>query len=195
MLKHAVTLVGRGRAEQHPVEKPVEAPLAPEALRLVPKPLGQRRATEILLAGKEHGGPDCVGQRIAGGRVEKSAHDADATGFAVRPEAIEVAAQSHRKNAFFLALDCRVSPASRLQISLDAVPQSEDVELAALRIISVLDQQTLVVEWQAVDEPVAVNLFDRGVHDDRPLEAMALFHPAIAADEFLPGEVEGTALS
>ena len=65
-----------------------------------------------------------------------------------------------------------------------------DVEVGAVAIISVLDEDGLGIEGQAIDEAIAADLLDRRIHHDRVGEAVSARDAQRLPDEFLPAAID-----
>ena len=131
-----------------------------------------------------------VGKRIAGhGLKQACAHAGAGDGIAGRPVEVEVAAMDHGQHALF-AMHAVRAPAPCGRIGGDAVVQRGAVQIGRVAVIGVLDEDGAIVPGKEIDEAVAVQLVDAGVHDDGALDAMGRIAAQGVADEFLPAAME-----
>ena len=190
MREDAVPLVRRGGAEQHPVEQPEIAHLAPVPHEPFAAPAGQRWTPEVPGQGGDflrqfHRQP----KGIAGGRMEEPACQAEARNrIANRPEALRIAADQDRQNPGFLT-QFRSAQAALCGKAADPFGKGVDGQVRAVAVIGVLHQHPVRRHGQDIDEAVTVQLRQVGVHDRGAVRFCRLgleFDP----DEFLPGQVQ-----
>lgn len=186
-------MLGQSRPEQHPVEEAEIAALLPH----LPS-IGCDDCTHDIARGSTRpdrtGNPisqtHSIGERVAGGWVEKCGGEPDACcRLQIFFDKLLVSpCQYDRQHTGFLTDDLGDLPP--LKTGVAESPRFEPIgrQIATVAIVGILDQNAPFIERQQIDEAVSVMLGNRGVHNDGNVEPMRFGETHLDAEKFLEAE-------
>jgi len=179
---------GRRRPERHPVDHQMEGPLPPEPPRRRFDACPHRGVGQGRQGGDLVGHPRRVGQGIAGRRIEQAGPHAQARLGGLAPERVDVPGQGHGDDAGLGPRHPLDTPSLVGGVGGDRGANLGQIQVGRIAVAGILDGQLRRRQGNHMEEAVAVQLVDRGVHEDGVGHAVRRVQLNLHAEELLPAQ-------